>query len=90
MSIRDIPYARYNSTHIYNVNDNQIGMRIIRAPSIGRAHELVIKMILEKGWILQTEDAEATVEYRGDDPPGGYPSGRTNGKSAFPVPAEIC
>jgi thymidylate synthase len=45
------------------VNDNQIAMRIIRAPSIGRAHELVVKMILEKGWILQTEDAEATVEY---------------------------
>ncbi len=38
-------------------------MRIIRAPSIGRAHELVVKMILEKGWILQTEDADATVEY---------------------------
>jgi thymidylate synthase len=38
-------------------------MRIIRAPSIGLAHELVIKMILEKGWILRTEDAEATVEF---------------------------
>ena len=38
-------------------------MRIIRAPSIGHAHELVIKMILEKGWILRTEDAEATVEF---------------------------
>ncbi len=38
-------------------------MRIIRAPSIGRAHELVIKMILEKGWVLQTEDAEATIEF---------------------------
>jgi len=38
-------------------------MRIIRAPSIGLAHELVIKMILEKGWVLQTEDAEATVEF---------------------------
>ena len=38
-------------------------MRVIRAPSIGRAHELVIKMILEKGWVLQTEDAEATVEF---------------------------
>jgi thymidylate synthase len=38
-------------------------MRIIRAPSIGRAHELVIKMILEKGWTLQTENDEATVEF---------------------------
>jgi thymidylate synthase len=38
-------------------------MRIIRAASIGHAHELVIKMILEKGWILRTEDAEATVEF---------------------------
>jgi len=38
-------------------------MRIIRAPSIGRAHELVVKMILEKGWAIQTEDAEATVEF---------------------------
>lgn len=38
-------------------------MRIIRAPSIGRAHEQVIQMILEKGWLLNTEDAEATVEF---------------------------
>jgi thymidylate synthase len=38
-------------------------MRVIRAPAIGRAHELVVKMILEKGWILQTEDDEATVEF---------------------------
>ena len=38
-------------------------MRIIRAPSIGRAHEQVVKMILEKGWVLQTEDNEATVEF---------------------------
>jgi len=38
-------------------------MRVIRAPSIGRAHEQVIKMILEKGWTLRTEDAEATVEF---------------------------
>jgi thymidylate synthase len=38
-------------------------MRIIRAPSIGRAHELVVKMILEKGWILLTEDDEATIEF---------------------------
>lgn len=38
-------------------------MRVIRAPSIGRAHELVVKMILEKGSVLQTEDEEATVEF---------------------------
>jgi len=38
-------------------------MRIIRAPSIGRAHELVVKMILEKGWVLRTEDDEATIEF---------------------------
>ena len=38
-------------------------MRIIRAPGIGRAHELVVKMILEKGWVLQTEDAETTIEF---------------------------
>lgn len=38
-------------------------MRIIRAPSIGRAHELVVKMVLEKGWVLQTEDEEATIEF---------------------------
>ena len=38
-------------------------MRIIKAPSIGRAHELVVKMILEKVWVLDTEDGEATVEF---------------------------
>ncbi|MCX6682765.1 MAG: thymidylate synthase [Methanoregula sp.] len=38
-------------------------MRVIRAPSIGRAHELVVKMILEKGWVLRTEDDEATIEF---------------------------
>jgi thymidylate synthase len=38
-------------------------MRVIRAPSIGKAHELVVKMILEKGWVLQTEDDEATIEF---------------------------
>jgi len=40
-----------------------ITMRIIKAPSVGRAHELVVKMILEKGWVLDTEDNEATVEF---------------------------
>jgi thymidylate synthase len=38
-------------------------MRVIRAPSIGWAHEQVIRMILEKGRVLTTEDAEATVEF---------------------------
>lgn len=38
-------------------------MRLIRAPAIGRAHEQVVRMILEKGWVLQTEDDEATIEF---------------------------
>jgi thymidylate synthase len=38
-------------------------MRLIRAPSIGTGHELVVKMVLEKGWVLQTEDDEATIEF---------------------------
>ena len=38
-------------------------MRIIRAPSIATAHELVIKMVLEKGHVLDTEDDEATIEF---------------------------
>jgi thymidylate synthase len=38
-------------------------MRVIRAPSIGKAHEQVIQMILEKGWVLQTENEEATIEF---------------------------
>ncbi|MHC1625737.1 MAG: thymidylate synthase [Methanoculleaceae archaeon] len=37
-------------------------MRIFRAPSIGRAHELVVRHILEKGRVVVTEDGEATVE----------------------------
>jgi thymidylate synthase len=38
-------------------------MRVIRAPAIGKAHELVIQMILEKGWVLRTENDEATIEF---------------------------
>ena len=38
-------------------------MRVIRAPAIGWAHEQVIRMILEKGWVLNTEDNEATIEF---------------------------
>jgi thymidylate synthase len=38
-------------------------MRVLAAPSIGRAHELVVKMILEKGWMLETENGEQTIEY---------------------------
>jgi thymidylate synthase len=37
-------------------------MRIIRAPTIARAHELAVRTVLEKGWVLDTEDDEATVE----------------------------
>jgi thymidylate synthase len=38
-------------------------MRTLRAPSVGIAHELVVKMVLEKGRVLETEDNEATVEF---------------------------
>jgi thymidylate synthase len=38
-------------------------MRIIAAPSLGRAHELAVKMVLEKGWTLVTENNEATIEF---------------------------
>ncbi len=37
-------------------------MRVIRAPSIGRAHEEVIKYILEHGRVVTTEDAGDTIE----------------------------
>ena len=36
---------------------------IIRAPTLSRAHELVVKMILEKGYPFVTEDGEATIEF---------------------------
>ncbi len=38
-------------------------MRIIRAPHLARAHELAIKMVLEKGRAIETEDGEATLEF---------------------------
>ncbi|MDN7026173.1 thymidylate synthase [Methanoculleus sp. FWC-SCC1] len=38
-------------------------MKIIRAPTLARAHELAVKAVLEKGWVLNTEDEEATIEY---------------------------
>lgn len=38
-------------------------MRVIKAPTLAGAHELVVKLILEKGWILETENGEATVEF---------------------------
>lgn len=38
-------------------------MRVLRAPNLARAHELAVQMILEKGWQLETEDEEATIEY---------------------------
>jgi len=37
-------------------------MRILRAPSLGTAHELAVKVVLEKGRALETENKEATVE----------------------------
>ncbi|HJJ91025.1 MAG TPA: thymidylate synthase [Methanocorpusculum sp.] len=37
-------------------------MKIIRAPNLGRAHELVIRYILENGSFLRTEDGDDTVE----------------------------
>jgi thymidylate synthase len=37
-------------------------MRSIKAPTLSHAHEQVIKTILEKGWVLRTEDGEDTVE----------------------------
>jgi thymidylate synthase len=37
-------------------------MRIIRAPTLARAHELAVKTVLEKGWVLETENDEATIE----------------------------
>jgi thymidylate synthase len=41
---------------------NTSSMRVIRAPNLARAHELAVKTVLEKGWVLETEDGEATVE----------------------------
>jgi thymidylate synthase len=48
-------------------------MRVIRAPDLARAHELAVQTVLEKGWVLETEDGEGTVEcdeigIRVDDP----------------------
>jgi thymidylate synthase len=37
-------------------------MRIIRAPTLARAHELAVRAVLEKGWVLETENGEVTVE----------------------------
>ena len=37
-------------------------MRVIRAPNLARAHELVVKTVLETGWVLETENGEATIE----------------------------
>jgi len=57
------PPAGNFSTNIQETMTNIWGMRVIRAPSIGAAHEQVIRMILEKGHVLHTEDEEATVEF---------------------------
>lgn len=37
-------------------------MKLIRAPTLSRAHELIIKYILEKGYHVTTENGEETVE----------------------------
>jgi thymidylate synthase len=37
-------------------------MKVIRAPSLGRAHELVVRYILQNGRFLRTENGEDTVE----------------------------
>lgn len=37
-------------------------MKVIRAPSLGRAHELVVQYILQNGSFLRTENGEDTVE----------------------------
>jgi len=37
-------------------------MKVIRAPSLGRAHELVVRYILQNGSFLHTENGEDTVE----------------------------
>ncbi|MDR3101742.1 MAG: thymidylate synthase [Methanocalculaceae archaeon] len=37
-------------------------MKIIRAPNLGRAHELAVRHILQEGQFLQTENGEDTVE----------------------------
>ena len=39
-----------------------LSMRIIRAPTLARAHELAVRTVLEKGWVLETENDEATIE----------------------------
>jgi len=49
--------------HFMNQDPPQVyDMRIISAPNLARAHELVVKTVLEKGWLLCTEDGEATIE----------------------------
>jgi thymidylate synthase, methanogen type len=37
-------------------------MKLIRAPTLSRAHELIIKYILEKGYLVTTENGEETIE----------------------------
>ncbi len=59
------PSPQVKSMYIYIHLSHQSCMKIIRAPTIARAHELAVKMVLEKGWALDTEDAEATIEYEG-------------------------
>ena len=37
-------------------------MKLIRSPTLSRAHELVVRYILEKGYYLKTENGEETME----------------------------
>lgn len=46
----------HNTTHTYT-------MKIIQAPTLKRAHELAIKTVLEKGYIVKSENNEMTIEY---------------------------
>ena len=84
-------FNSHNSFQRYTIYHNTIFiMKIIRAPSIGRAHELVITTILEKGRVLQTEDAEATIEFEEVTLQVDTPLVRTISEPALTVPAKIC
>ena len=37
-------------------------MKLIRSPTLSRAHELVVRYILEKGYYVKTENGEETME----------------------------
>ncbi|HJJ56003.1 MAG TPA: thymidylate synthase [Methanocorpusculum sp.] len=37
-------------------------MKLIRAPNLGRAHELAVQYVLENGYYIKTENGEDTIE----------------------------